>query len=101
MNDLSSFAATIGLDWADERHDLWMRPADGSRSEHARLEQTPAALHGWVAQLRARFKGARVAVAIETSRGPLISALLAYDFIVIVPVNPKALKDYRACFCVS
>jgi len=26
---------------------------------------------------------------------------MAYDFIVLFPVNPKALKDYRAAFCVS
>ena len=32
---------------------------------------------------------------------PVISALLAYDFIVLFPVNPKALKDYRGAFAVS
>src|SRR6266481_3833464 len=26
---------------------------------------------------------------------------MAYDFIVLFPVNPKALKDYRAAFAVS
>ena len=34
-------------------------------------------------------------------RGPVLSALRAYDFIVIYAVNPKGLKDYRAAFCVS
>jgi transposase len=101
MNVAADFKATIGLDWADQKHDLWIHPADGGKPEHTRLEQSPEALHAWVAELRARFGKGRVAVGIETSRGPVISALLAYDFIVIFPVNPKALKDYRAAFCVS
>src|SRR5439155_25031040 len=101
MNTSTDFAATIGLDWADQKHDLWLRPSDGSKSEHLRLEQTPEALHEWVAKVRERFANRRVAIGIETSRGPVISALMAYDFIVLFPVNPKALKDYRAAFSVS
>jgi transposase len=101
MNTTTDFAATIGLDWADQKHDLWIRPADGSKAEHVRLEQTPEALHEWVAKLRERFGNRPVAIGIETSRGPVISALMAYDFIVLFPVNPKALKDYRAAFSVS
>jgi transposase len=97
----TDYAATLGLDWADQKHDLWIQPKDGSKGQHLRLEHTPEAIHQWVASLRERFGNGRVALAIETSRGPVISALLAYDFIVLFPVNPKALKDYRAAFCVS
>ena len=95
------FAATIGLDWADRQHDLWICPAGSSKAEHLRLDQTPEVLHEWVAKVRQRFNNQRVAIGIETSRGPVISALMAYDFMVLFPVNPKALKDYRAAFSVS
>jgi len=98
---LLEFAATVGLDWADKKHDVWLRPADGSKAQHLRLEQTPEALHEWVAKMRERFGGGKIAMAIETSRGPIISALMAYDFIVLFPINPKAMKDYRAAFSVS
>lgn len=101
MNTTTQFAATIGLDWADQKHDLWIRPADGSKAEHVRLEQTPEALHEWVAKVRQRFGHRQIALAVETSRGPVISALMAYDFILLFPVNPKALKDYRGAFAVS
>src|SRR2546422_7529243 len=97
----TKFAATIGLDWADRKHDLWICPADNSKAQHLQLEQTPEALHQWVANLRERFGGQPVAIGIETSRGPVISALMAYDFIVLFPINPKALKDYRSAFSVS
>lgn len=95
------FKATVGLDWADKKHDLWIFPADGTRAEYIKLDHTPEDLHGWVAKMKKRFESGRIAVAVETSRGPVISALMAYDFIVLFPVNPKALKDYRAAFSVS
>src|SRR5579864_7670749 len=95
----TDFAATIGLDWADRKHDLWLRPAGPAKAEHLHLEQKSEALHEWVAKLRERFAGQQVAIAVETSRGPVLSALMAYDFIVLFPVNPKSMKDYRAAFC--
>lgn len=101
MNKPTSFAATIGWDWADKKHDLWLRPAEGRKSEHGTVAQTSEALHEWVAEIRARFQGERVAICIETSRGPALSALQAYDFIVLFPINPKALKNYRAAFSVA
>jgi transposase len=101
MNPSDNFAATIGLDWADRKHDLWLRPNDGSKAEHLQLEQTPEALHEWVAKMRERFGNHRIAIAVETSRGPVISALMAYDFIVLFPINPRALKSYREAFAVS
>jgi transposase len=96
-----AFAATIGLDWADKKHDLWIQAAAGGKPEHLVLEQTPEALHEWVAKMRARFAQARVAIAVETSRGAVISALGAYDFIVLFPINPGSLCKYREAFCVS
>src|SRR6266851_6115667 len=89
MNAMTKFAATIGLDWADQKHDLWIQPADGSKAEHRQLEHTPEALHEWVAKLRERFGNRPVAIGIETCRGAVISALMAYDFIVFFPINPK------------
>lgn len=95
------YAATIGVDWADQKHDLWIQPAGDAKPEHRVLEQTPEAIHEWVAQLRARFPAQSVALAIETSRGALLHALHAYDFIVIYPINPKMLHSYRESFRVS
>src|SRR5436190_12495606 len=101
MKTITPFKATIGLDWANQKHDLWIQPADNQKHEHKILEHTPGALHSWIAQMRQRFQNGPIAIAVETSRGPVISALMAYDFIVLFPINPKALKDYRGAFCVS
>lgn len=101
MNTTKDFAATVGWDWADKKHDLWLCPCGSHKPEHLVLVHTPEALHEWVAKMRTRFEGHPVAVCLETSRGPVISALMAYDFIVLFPINPKALKSYRAAFSVA
>jgi transposase len=97
----SQFAATIGLDWADQKHDLWIQAASGGQPEHLILEQTPEAIHEWVAKMSLRFRNQPIAIAVETSRGAIISALQAYSFIVLFPINPKMLCSYREAFCVS
>ena len=83
-------AACIGLDWADKEHSVHLRAADG-KLEHFTLEQKPDVLHEWVAQLRQRFHGQKVAIAIEQRKGAVIHALMMHDFLVLYPVNPKAL----------
>ena len=39
-----------------------------------------------------------MAVCLEQSRGPLLFALLKYDCLVLYPVHPATLADYRKAF---
>lgn len=94
------WAACMGLDWGDKEHSIHLRAADG-KMEHCTLEQKPDVLHEWVAQLRQRFQGQKVAIAIEQRKGAVIHALMMYDFLVLYPVNPKALARYREAFRTS
>ena len=87
--------AYIGLDWGDQRHAIAVQPAAGGRVEHSELEQRPDTLHAWVAQLRRRFGSRPVGIAIEQRRGAVMHALMMYEFLVLYPVNPKALARYR------
>jgi transposase len=97
---LDTIAAYIGLDWADERHAVHLQSADG-KIEHLELEQKPAVLHEWVAQLQQRFGGGKIAVALEQRKGAVVHALLMYDCFVLYPINPKALARYREAFSTS
>ena len=97
---MADVVAYIGLDWADERHSVHLQTTDG-RIEHLELEQKPAVLHEWVAQLQQRFGGGTIAVALEQRRGAVIHALLMYDWFVLYPINPKALARYREAFRTS
>jgi transposase len=40
-------------------------------------------------------------VALEQGRGPVLYALLKYDFLVLYPVNPRTVADYRRAFKIS
>src|ERR1700674_1668220 len=93
--------ACIGLDWGDERHAVHLQAAEGGRVERVELEQTPDVLHAWVAQIRERFQGRPVGIAIEQRKGAVIHALMMYEFLVLYPVNPKALARYREAFRTS
>ena len=101
INDTDRFSAFVGIDWADLKHDISIASADGSYSECQVIEHTPEALKLWVSQIRRRHSDGPVAICLEQSRGPLISHLMAYEFLALFPVNPKALARYREAFCVS
>ena len=88
-------AAWIGLDWADDEHKVCLYDEATGKIEEGTLKHTPEMLRQWVTDLRSRYGGAKVAIALEQSRGGLIHALMGTDFIVLYPVNPKALARYR------
>jgi transposase len=94
-------AACVGLDWADQHHLICLQPRDRTTTESCRLPQKPDALHQWLAQLRLRFASGKVGIAIEQSRGAVMHALMMYDFLILYPINPKALARYRETFRVS
>ena len=95
------FAARIGIDWADQKHDVSLQAADSAGVERFQIKHSPEAIAQWVAELRQRFQGGRVAIALESSRGPLVHALLEYDFLVLFPVNPRSLARFREAFAPS
>jgi len=91
-------AAFIGLDWADQQHAVCLQDAEDSSRETSTLDQTPEGLQTWIAQLRRRFGGRPVAVAVEQARGALIYALMHVDFLHLYPVNPQTLAKLRKAF---
>ena len=91
-------AAFIGLDWADQQHAVCLQYAEDSSRETSTLDQTPEGLQAWIAQLRSRFGGRPVAVAVEQARGALIYALMHVDFLHLYPVNPQTLAKLRKAF---
>ena len=100
QHPLAPYAAAIGIDWADKKHDIALISDPTSNHnvqaiEHRVIEATPRALTNWVATLQERFHGQRIAVAIEQRRGPLIHFLSAFDFIDIYPVPTLTLKNLR------
>src|SRR5215207_3827928 len=95
------FAAFIGIDWADRKHDVCLSVAGSDKRERLVLEHRPALIRDWAERLRERFGGARIAVCLELTQGPIVSALLEHDFFVLFPVQPTTLARYRSAFTTS
>src|SRR2546428_3917395 len=96
-----TFAAFIGIDWADAKHDGCLQAAGTAKRECFQLEHTPEAIDAWVTTLRTRFNGHPVAVCLELNKGPLVFALHKYDFLILFPLNPLTLARYREAFTPS
>src|SRR5215470_12989062 len=96
-----AFAAFVGLDWADAKHDVCLQAAGTAPREFLSLEHSPEAINTWVQTLRTRFHGQPVAVCLELNKGPIVSALRNYDCLVLFPVNPLTVAKYREAFTPS
>jgi transposase len=97
----NTFAAFVGIDWADAKHDICLQAAGTAKRECFQLEHTPEAIDAWVTTLRTRFNSQPVAICLELNKGPLVFALRKYDFLVLFPINPLTLARYREAFTPS
>jgi transposase len=89
------FAAFVGIDGSDTKHDICMQAGDSEEREFAVVPHRPAAIDSWASALRQRFAGRPVAVCLELAKGPLVYALQKHDFLVLFPVHPATLAKYR------
>ncbi len=98
---MEHFAAYVAIDWSDQKHDVCLVDASTGKREQTVINHTPESLDEWATTLRSRFNNQQIAVCLEQSRGPLIYALLKYDFFVLYPINPATLAKYREAFSPS
>ena len=97
----SEFAAFIGIDWADKKHDVCIRSTQNDKVEFDVISSSPEAMNIWLLNLRKKFPKGKIAVSLEQSKGALIFHLMMYDFITLFPINPRALARFREAFAVS
>src|SRR5262245_65634686 len=97
----TEFAAYIGIDWANQKHDICLREAGSNRIESLQIDHKPDSISKWVSELRQRFQGRSIAIALEQKRGALLYSLMLYEFSILYPVNPHALTIYREAFKTS
>lgn len=89
--------AYLGLDWGDQQHSYALQEPGGA-VQTGTLEHSAENLHHWLKQLEQRFGGQPVRLALETSRGAVVTALLAYPWLEIYPINPVTSARYRRAF---
>jgi hypothetical protein len=95
---IPEFAACIGRDWAEATHAIGLPAAGSNPRESGMLEHTPEAIAAWARALRSRFGGQPMAVCLEWTTGPRVSALRTPDFWGLFPVNALTVATYRQAF---
>jgi transposase len=100
MPSAAPFTAYVGIDWADRKHDFCLQTTGATTFEAGTFAHTPEAIAQWAGSLYERF-GGPVAICLEMAKGPLVSALQRYDFLVLFPVHPATLAGYRRAFIPS
>ncbi|MBG6127495.1 hypothetical protein IWW33_004234 [Pseudomonas sp. BG2dil] len=91
------FVAYVDIDWADTKHDICVQAGDGNHREFDCIPHKVDRIDEWAKALHQRL-GGPIAVAVELAKGPIVSALLKYDFLVLFPINPSTLARYRLAF---
>jgi hypothetical protein len=74
---------------------------EGGKKTRGQLDNTPEAIEVWAAELAQRWGGRPVALALEQSRGAVITVLSKYAHLVLFPVHPTSLANYRKSFSPS
>ena len=82
--------------WADYENTTEKGPRTDGKVKH-----TSEAFHRWTDELKDRFPNRQIAVAVETSRGPIILALTEHPFITIFPIHPATSARFRRAFTPS
>ena len=101
MSHEAEYAALVGIDWADTKHDFCLRATGTEQEEYGIMGHLPEAIDQWAKGLTARFPGRKIAVCLEQSKGSLIYALLKYDGLVLYPINPRMLAKFREALAPS
>jgi transposase len=100
QTELSQFTAVIGIDWADKKHDVCVQDMATGKRRASQVRHRAEDLDEWARSLHRRF-GGPIAIAVELSKGPIITVLQKYDFFVIFPIDPSKLANHRKTFTTS
>lgn len=92
------YVAYVGIDWADRKHDIAIYDCATETWQESMISTRPQDILDWVNQLRQRYSSGQIAVGLEQKRGPLLYALCQYDNLVLVPINPRTVANYRKAF---
>ncbi|WDD99291.1 IS110 family transposase [Thalassomonas actiniarum] len=98
---VDDFAALIGIDWADQKHDICENPTGSKKYLHSVVSSKPESIDNWAMNLKIRYPNKQVAIACELQKGPLINALSKYSHLTIFPLNPSSVAKYRQAFTPS
>lgn len=91
----------LGVDWADEFHQVWVSDHQGKKVAEMKVVQNAEGMAGFGRWLHERkTEGIELWAAIEKPHGRIVDFLLDHG-VVVYPINPKALDRVRDRFRMS
>ena len=99
----SKYVWSVGIDWADEKHDISQRCWADGRYQTFQIGADPVSVRTWLEELKelAGPQG-RIVVGFEQNRGSLFEMLREQkDWLDLCPLNPLTLSRYRQSFYTS
>jgi len=98
---VNDFAALVGIDWADKKHDVCELSYDTGKYKYSVIFCKPESLNDWALFLKKRYPGKQIAVACELKKGPLIYVLSRHSHLTLFPIDPSTVARYRKAFSSS
>lgn len=93
--ELRPIAVVIGIDWADQKHDIEIRPVGGKRQRIV-LQNKPELLHEWITGIIQQYTAlGKIYVGVEKSRGALLYALMQYPELTLFPLHSQSIGSFR------
>jgi transposase len=97
----TQFAALLGLDWGDTEHAVALLDCGSSKNETSTLTHSVENIRAWLLELEKRFGARPVAIALETSKGPLINMFFDVPWLTVFPIHPATSARIRKAFAPS
>jgi Transposase len=97
----NQYVGYIRIDWADRKHDIHLYDLTTGQTEDYCIGAWPQEIKDWVTSIQQRYGNASLAVCTEQKHGPLIYALCQYENLVLYPINPRTVANYRKAFQLS
>ena len=77
------YSVVIGIDWADQKNDLWIIESETGKGTHRQVAQDAVSLHEFAVEMREKYAsvGKRMAMVVAQKRGGLINFLMGLEFV--------------------
>jgi hypothetical protein len=100
QSDSQNEMLMVGIDWADQKHDVCVQLLDG-KIKSFQIDADTDDVERLVERLQELPHGQAIAICREKSRVPIIYHLMLRDKIQLYLIDPKQIARYRESFTSS
>lgn len=98
---LDAYPVIVGIDWADEKHEVFVYDTDCEEGERDTVQNTPGNIIRWLHELKSAFDAERILVCMEDNDTRLYHTLMWHSFVDLVDFNTDTLNHFRETFTPS